>query len=130
MSEKVDFERVWNWFGTITCMVIMALFLTLISAACFTSGQTKYCHFVDISTAVKVIEHRDYAPDTFFVAPSYEAALDYASRACPNFHLSDSRFIKWAGPIEEPEDVFPRYQRWLPEAAREIWVNDPQVGAR
>jgi len=47
-----------------------------------------------------------------------------------NFRLSDSRFIKWAGPIEEPEDVYPRYQKWLPEAMREIETKHPQDGER
>ena len=31
-----------------------------------------------------------------------------------NFSISSLRFLKWAGPIEEPTDVYPHYQRDVP----------------
>jgi hypothetical protein len=83
----MDFEKIWNTIVTAALTLLIGLALTCIGISAFSSGKTDYCRFQanPLSEYVDVVEHRSFATNTKYTAPSFEDAMKYAAMACPNF---------------------------------------------
>jgi hypothetical protein len=84
-------ERVWPLIASVIALVIALLVFVCVGFAVFSSGATDYCWMESgpewdayRRDKVIVVQHRSFSADKIYVAPSYTAALDFASKVCPN----------------------------------------------
>ena len=83
----MNFEKIWSYLATGAFALLVVMLLAYTGLALFCSGKTTYCSFQSIpwSEVVDVVEHRNFATDGRYTAPSFEDAMKYAAMACPNF---------------------------------------------
>ena len=84
----MTFEKIWSSLCTLGVSLLIGMMLIYLGLSLFSNSKTSYCSLKAVywSEAVEVSEHRNFAPDSHFIAPSFEDAMKYASMACPNFH--------------------------------------------
>lgn len=81
-------EKFWGWMATFAAAAFLVLGLTAAIFGAFSDGQTDYCKFSKEDSRLPVtvvVQHRSFSTSYTYSAPTFDEAMEYAEKVCPNF---------------------------------------------